>query len=176
MGVEFAPEDKQEESKDGLGATEQRSRPSSHNLDAIMQPDRDQKQKCSKLPQQPNHNTSVRTPHTPMTIQFSYSGFGSKLILPYINATAELGKGKIMTGRSDDDDNVTFIVESYIGSTTDRNGPRCDLNNSKLFAGWHYYDAPELRIEAEMSNDRFTPRIRWSKAFLRTLWQGARVS
>ena len=49
-------------------------------------------------------------------------------------------------------------------------------NSDALLNNLYCYDIPELRMNKDKYNDKFTPQIKWSKQYWSTVLQGGRVS
>ena len=165
--MEFAPEDKQsKKGKAGMAIRGQQKirRGRSPNVDAM--PDEEREGILFKLLSEPNSDIPPVT--APVSVHFSFSDFGSKLVLPLATLT---GKRLNATG-SDDDSGFTFSYNSSI----DHSDQRCDCNASSNSTALCYYEASELRGEPKKYNVGFIPEFHWRYGYLSTLWQGARVS
>ena len=99
----------------------------------------------------------------PFSVHFSYSLFGAKLVLPrLVNKEGEW---------SNNGADGAAGAEEYAQIKHLPGG-----NNDALVEKLYCYEIPDLRMNKDKYNDKFTPRIKWSKQYWSTIWQGGRVS
>ena len=110
----------------------------------------------------------------PISINFFYSRFGAKLVVPLVQ-TQQVECDPTVEGTGVGDGiaaAAAFHNEPHRGALSNDSTIRQALGDE-----YNYYDCfddKELRKKGAQ-NDEFTPRIRWSQSYWRTVWQGAMV-
>ena len=113
-------------------------------------------------------------PPNPLSINFSYSRFGAKLVVPLVK-TPQVEYDTTVEGKVVGDGIAAAAAihsEHHRGALSNHSALREALGGEYNY--FHCFDDKELRKKGAQ-NAEFTPRIRWSQSYWSTVWQGAMV-
>ena len=146
-----------------------------HNEQISAAKDDKSKQTEGSRGENPTRNLSSYSPLAPphpISINFFYSEFGAKLVMPLVAAKNE--NSSVIDKRTDRQYLKLDVKSSVYKKCSD---PTCF--NSKMQGNEprvYCFDDSELRMKQSDQNYEFTPRIKQCRSYWRTVWQGAKVT